>query len=94
VILACGAFTNALLLTPINLMTRDRVILLVEIRERLLPRFSDLPSLIVKDLDGKTALRSVYSLPPITYPDGKVYYKISGDFEGTTGFRDVDEAKE
>ena len=48
----------------------------LEVSEEMLEELSNMPSLIFKDPDSWMC----YVLPPIRYPDGKVWMKIGGEF--------------
>ncbi|WP_018897558.1 FAD-dependent oxidoreductase [Rhizobium sp. 2MFCol3.1] len=78
VLLAAGGFSIAenLLPQPVDLKVYARTIAFYEVDEAAAARFADMPSLISHGVDG---LDDFYMLPPIRYPDGKVYMKIGGD---------------
>jgi sarcosine oxidase len=78
VLLAAGGFSIAenLLPQPVDLKVYARTIAFYEVDEAAAVRFSGMPSLISHGVDG---LDDFYMLPPIRYPDGKVYMKIGGD---------------
>jgi sarcosine oxidase len=83
VLLAAGGFSIAenLLPLPIDMKVYGRTIAFYEIGEEEAKAFASMPSLIVKDADG---IDSIYLLPPIRYPDGKLYIKIGGEPEDLT----------
>ncbi len=75
VLVACGGFSNFVLDRPLKLMPYARTITLFELDETEAQRLAEMPSLIYRgpNEDGP------YVLPPIRYPDGKVYLKIGGE---------------
>ena len=78
VLLAAGAYTNTLLDTPLALTLKPRTILLAELPEPEVSRLATLPTLMVK-LKDNPHLASVYMVPGVKYPDGKIYLKMGGD---------------
>ncbi len=78
VLLAAGGFSIAenLLPQPVDLKVYARTIAFYEVDEAATARFAGMPSLISHGVDG---LDDFYMLPPIRYPDGKLYMKIGGD---------------
>ncbi len=78
VLLAAGGFSIAenLLPQPVDLKVYARTIAFYEVDEAAAARFAGMPSLISHGVDG---LDDFYMLPPIRYPDGKLYMKIGGD---------------
>ncbi|MCC9076321.1 FAD-dependent oxidoreductase [Litorilinea aerophila] len=77
VLIAAGAYTNHLLPRALDLRPRAVSILLAELDEEEARRLAAMPALIYR-LAGHPILYSIYALPPIPYPDGKVYLKIGG----------------
>ncbi len=55
---------------------RGRTVTYFEVSEEDAQVFAGMPSLITEDPD---VVDSIYMLPPIRYPDGKLYIKIGGD---------------
>lgn len=80
VIVAAGGFTNmaALLPSPVDMAATGRTIVFFELDEARQALFSAMPSTIVL---AETEDDIVYILPPVRYPDGKVYLKIGGESE-------------
>lgn len=78
VLVAAGGFTNAILPDPIPLHTFARTVLLAEVDTAEQTRLRDMPPLIWYE-PGKDP----YLLPPVRYPDGRVYVKIGGDPQDT-----------
>lgn len=78
VLVAAGGFSVAegLMPQPIDLSVYARTVAFFEISEEEGARLSGMPSLIAKPADPK---QEFYLLPPIRYPDGKLYLKIGGD---------------
>lgn len=75
VIIAAGAFTNMLLERTLDLKLFARTVALFEISEDQAARLGRMPSVVPDTADG----RGPYLLPPIRYPDGKLYLKLGGD---------------
>ncbi len=75
VLVAAGGFSNMVLPDPLPLTVYARTILLAELDPAEAARLADMPSLIWLEPDG----HDPYLLPPIRYPDGKVYLKLGGD---------------
>jgi sarcosine oxidase len=78
VLVAAGGFSinENLLPRRINLEVYARTVAFFEVNENELPDLVAVPSLIWKwneEQDG------IYFLPPVRYPDGKIYLKIGGD---------------
>lgn len=78
VLVANGGFSNGsgLLPRPIDLLVCARTVTYFEVSEAEAKRLADMPSLITKPEDDAD---SIYMLPPIRYPDGKMYLKIGGE---------------
>ncbi|MCX8996475.1 FAD-dependent oxidoreductase [Rhizobiaceae bacterium BDR2-2] len=78
VIVAAGGFTinRNLLPRPLALQIFARTVAFFELDEEEQVRFAKMPSLICKPEDHT---KEFYFLPPVAYPDGKVYLKIGGD---------------
>ncbi|SIQ53985.1 sarcosine oxidase [Rhizobium sp. RU35A] len=77
-LVAAGGFSIAegLLPQPPAMSVYGRTVTFFEIPEAELARFAGMPSLIYEPRDPS---RHIYILPPVRYPDGKVYLKIGGD---------------
>lgn len=80
VLVAAGAFSNFhhLLPRPLDLSAAPRTVVFFELDEQALSVFGNMPSTIVftdREEDH------IYILPPVRYPDGKVYLKLGGDIE-------------
>lgn len=80
VIVAAGGFTNMadLLPSPVDMAATGRTIAFFELDEARQALFGVMPSTIVL---AETEDDIVYILPPVRYPDGKVYLKIGGESE-------------
>lgn len=80
VIVAAGGFTNMaeLLPTPVDMAATGRTIAFFELDDEKQAHFRDMPSTIVL---AESEDDIVYILPPVRYPDGKVYLKIGGESE-------------
>lgn len=76
VLLAAGTFSigENLLPRPVDMMVYGRTVTLFEVSEAQAAQFAAMPSLILEapGID-------IYLLPPVRYPDGKLYLKIGGD---------------
>lgn len=80
VLVAAGGFSNfhALLPRPVDTRVMARTVVFYEIGEREMAVFGDMPSTIVL---GDREEDHIYILPPVRYPDGKMYLKLGGDTE-------------
>lgn len=80
VIVAAGGFTNMADLLPaqVDMVATGRTIAFFELSEDKQQAFQAMPSTIVL---AQNADDIVYILPPVRYPDGKVYLKIGGESE-------------
>ena len=80
VIVAAGGFTNMadLLPSPVDMAATGRTIAFFELDDARQALFGAMPSTIVL---AETEDDIVYILPPVRYPDGKVYLKIGGESE-------------
>lgn len=78
VLLAAGGFSIAenLLPRPVDMTVYARTVAFYEVAEETAEAFAGMPSLIAQGADGADG---IYMLPPIRYPDGKLYMKIGGD---------------
>ena len=78
VLVAAGGFSimEGLLPQPVKLNVYKRTVTFFEIPEDELDAYSGMPSLIYEPSDPS---KHIYMLPPVRYPDGKVYLKIGGD---------------
>ena len=76
VLLAAGGFSISQNLLPqsVDMTVYGRTVSLFEVAEEDAHRFGGMPSLIL-DAPGI----AIYLLPPIRYPDGRLYLKIGGD---------------
>ncbi|QRM44988.1 FAD-dependent oxidoreductase [Rhizobium sp. BG4] len=76
VLLAAGGFSISanLLAESVDMSVYGRTVVMFEVSEEQGAAFANMPSLILetRDID-------IYLLPPIRYPDGKLYLKIGGD---------------
>lgn len=90
VLLATGAFANHLGIIPraIDFEVQYHTTLYCELTESETTELADMPSIIYKR--GDAVGQSTYTLPPVRYPDGKVYLKIGQ----STGRRMHDPARE
>ncbi|MBB3945749.1 sarcosine oxidase [Rhizobium skierniewicense] len=80
VIVAAGGFTNMADLLPVNvdMAATGRTIAFFELDADKQRAFASMPSTIVL---AENAEDIVYILPPVRYPDGKLYLKIGGESE-------------
>ncbi len=76
VIVAAGAFTNDYDLLPqkLPLRVKTETIILAELPASEVARLAGMPALIYKIASAQ--LDSIYLLPPIMYPDGRIYLKM------------------
>ena len=75
VVVAAGGFSNMVLPKPTPLAVYSRTVTFFEVDEDEAARLAGMPSLVYTDSDG----HAPYLLPPIRYPNGKIYLKIGGD---------------
>ncbi|KQR33549.1 FAD-dependent oxidoreductase [Rhizobium sp. Leaf155] len=80
VIVAAGGFTNMADILPVkvDMAATGRTIAFFELNEEKQEAFAGMPSTIVLAASEHDI---VYILPPVRYPDGKVYLKIGGESE-------------
>lgn len=77
ILISAGAYSSWLLERPLVYQRKAVTVVLAELALAEAERLRALPSIIYR-LDNHPVLSSIYSLPPIRYPDGKVYLKIGG----------------
>ncbi|SIO12221.1 NAD(P)/FAD-dependent oxidoreductase [Vannielia litorea] len=75
IIVAAGGWTDALLGRAPTLLVRPRTVALAEIGQAEAARLAAMPSAVLDTENG------AYILPPIRYPDGKLWLKIGGDWQ-------------
>ncbi len=75
VLVAAGGWTDAVLGRPPQLDVYARTVALFEIDAEQAARLASMPSLVYE------APEDPYLLPPIRYPDGRIYVKLGGDPE-------------
>lgn len=78
VLVSCGGFTNGNHLLPndLKLDVYGRTIALFEVPDDQAHLYADMPSLIYEPDD---IAKHIYLVPPVRYPDGKLYLKIGGE---------------
>jgi sarcosine oxidase len=78
VLVSCGGFTNGNHLLPddLKLDVFGRTIALFEVPEEDAHLYAAMPSLIYDPID---VTKHIYLVPPVRYPDGKLYLKIGGE---------------
>jgi len=74
-LVATGGFTDLLLPGALPLKVYARTVALFELDPEEAARLAGMPSLIVLLPNGEDP----YLLPPIRYPDGRIYLKLGGD---------------
>ena len=74
ILITAGGFTNLLLDKKLDLGTRSHTILLAEIPPEEVERLQTMPAIIATF--EHPDVKSLYMLPPVTYPDGKTYIKL------------------
>lgn len=77
VLLAAGGYTHHLLDRPLDLRPKAVAVLLAELGPDEVRRLAGLTTLIWR-LADHPFLASIYSAPPVRYPNGKMYLKIGG----------------
>jgi sarcosine oxidase len=75
VLVAAGGYTNTLLPEALPLRVMARTVAFFEVSAAEAARLRALPPLIYLRADGD----GPYLLPPIRYPDGRLYLKLGGD---------------
>ncbi len=76
-LLATGGFTRALLGERLPFKVYARTVVFFEVSEEEAQRLSGMPTLIAL----MPGLEDSYMLPPVRYPDGKLYLKMGGDVD-------------
>ncbi|MFB9951778.1 NAD(P)/FAD-dependent oxidoreductase [Rhizobium puerariae] len=78
VLVAAGGFSinENLLGVRLDLKVYARTVAFFEVDEAAMDALGDVPSLIWKWTEGEDG---IYLLPPVRYPDGRLYLKIGGD---------------
>lgn len=78
VLLAAGGFSiiENLLPRPVDMTVYARTVTFFEVSEGDLASFAGMPSLVYEPRETRD---HIYLLPPVRYPDGKIYLKIGGD---------------
>ena len=74
-LLATGAYTNELLVRPLDLEVQGRMVLFAALTPELRRWLRTMPGIIHEPADGPTT----YLLPPVSYDDGETYVKIGVD---------------
>lgn len=92
-LIAAGAYSGWLLNRPLDLRRKAVTVLLAELAASEASRLRALPSIIYR-LDNHPVLASIYSLPPIVYPDGKPYLKIGGTLRETKYVHTANEVRD
>lgn len=79
ILISAGGYTNTLLDKKLILKAKTHSILKVEVDANEVERLKTMPS-IISSFDDPM-VKSLYMLPPVEYPDGKIYIKLgsSGD---------------
>lgn len=77
VLISAGAYSSWLLEKPLIYQRKAVTVLLAELDETEAARLRATPSIIYR-LQSHPVLASIYSLPPLLYPDGRHYIKIGG----------------
>lgn len=93
VLIAAGAYSGWLLGRPLDLRRKAVTILLAALSPVEAARLRALPSIIYR-LDQHPVLASIYSLPPIVYPDGKTYLKIGGTLRTPRYLQSAEETRD
>lgn len=72
VLVAAGGFTNMVLPQPVSVQSYARTVTFFEVGDEEAERLANMPTLVMLFADG----RDPYLLPPIRYPNGKIYLKL------------------
>lgn len=93
-IVCTGAFTNFFDLLPaqLQLTLKSETVLLAQVSEDQLMRFSGMPSLLY-ELNEDFA-EGVYLVPPVKYPDGNYYFKMGCNLPDDLLFTDLKSIQE
>ena len=75
VLVCAGAWSNRILPRPLLLQRKAVGVLMAELDDAEAQRLATIPAMIYR-FAAHPELFSIYSLPPIRYPDGKSYLKI------------------
>lgn len=73
-LVTAGGYSNILLERKLDLRTKSHTILLAEVPPDEIERLRSMPS-IISSFDN-IDVASLYMLPPVEYPDGKIYIKL------------------
>lgn len=89
VLVAAGGFSinGALLPRRLDLRVYARTVAFYEVDEDAISTWENLPSLIWKWSENDDG---IYLLPPVRYPDGRIYLKIGGDPDDVQLEREAD----
>ena len=74
-LITAGAFTNELLIRPLDLEVQARTLVFARLDARQRMALASMPSIIHAPTEGP----ATYLLPPVKYPDGHTYIKIGVD---------------
>ncbi|MEM8774459.1 MAG: FAD-dependent oxidoreductase [Pseudomonadota bacterium] len=75
VLMAMGGFADMLAPKALPIRVYSRTIVLAEVDKAEAAKLAGMPPIIRYFADGT----NMYMLPPIRYPDGRIYFKIGGD---------------
>lgn len=92
VLLATGPYGNGLLRRPLAMGARREGVVLGEVDEAGAAALADMPSLIY--LLDHEVLDDVYIVPPMRYPDGRLYVKLGGSRRGLELMREPSDMNE
>lgn len=94
VLVATGSFINYfnILTQPLQLQTKNEVILLVKVTEDEAIKARQLPSLLYEIDDEET--QGIYMIQPVKYPDGNYYYKIGSNTNEDFYFNNIEQVQE
>ena len=93
ILIAAGAYSSWLLERPLDLRRKAVTVLLAELAPAEAERLRAMPSIIYR-LQADPVLHSIYALPPLRYPDGKIYLKIGGTLRETNYVHSADSLRD
>ncbi len=94
VLIATGAFANCYDLLPVklDLRVKSETILLARLPETEAARLRNLPTLLYQ-IDSPD-INGIYLLPPIVYPDGRIYLKMGSNTAADQWLPDLEAMRE
>ncbi len=91
VLLATGPYPSDLLAEPLAVSVRPEAVVLAEVSEDEAARLAGMPTVIY--LLEDPVLDDTYFVPPVRYPDGRLYLKVGGSSAGVRPFHTAEEKR-